>query len=129
MLALMQRNIALNELDGRVEALVYDWGNPPPAGLSDTAANHPDVILAADCVYFEPAFPLLLRTLGELIGSKTTCYFCFKKRRKADMRFIRDMMKKFAVEFVEYGGREDDQRESIFLYQVTAKNNVTEKKR
>ncbi|KIW13234.1 hypothetical protein PV08_08421 [Exophiala spinifera] len=117
MFALMQKNIALNNLQGRVKAEVYDWGTPPPAGML-APGQYPDVVLAADCVYFEPAFPLLLTTLQDLIGPSTTCYFCFKKRRKADMRFIRAMMKKFAVEHVQYDGREADQREGIFLYTV-----------
>lgn len=123
MLALMKKNIALNRLERNVDALVYDWGTPPPAEMlhNNGTSQYPDVVLAADCVYFEPAFPLLLQTLGDLIGSDTICYFCFKKRRKADMRFIRDMMKKFAVEFIDYAGRDVDQRQGIFLYQVQLK--------
>jgi hypothetical protein len=43
----------------------------------------PDLILAADCVYFEPAFPLLVQTLSDLvIDEKTEVLFCYKKRRK-----------------------------------------------
>jgi predicted nicotinamide N-methyase len=43
-----------------------------------------DLILAADCVYFEPAFPLLVRTLCDLVADqKTEVLFCYKKRRKA----------------------------------------------
>lgn len=126
MLALMRKNIALNKLNEKVGAVVYDWGTPPPSEIlpSDSAGEHrnPDIVLAADCVYFEPAFPLLLQTLEDLIGPATTCYFCFKKRRKADMRFIRDMMKKFAVEQVAYDAKETDQREGIFLYQVRGKD-------
>lgn len=126
MLALMKKNIALNHLERKVDALVYDWATSPPVEIvrstdGETAPRYPDVVLAADCVYFEPAFPLLLQTLGDLIGPDTVCYFCFKKRRKADMRFIRDMMKKFAVEFIGYDGREADQRQGIFLYQVRVK--------
>ena len=62
--------------------------------------RHPDVVLAADCVYFEPAFPLLLETLSALLESEdrpTVCYFCMKKRRKADMRFVKGLRKKFEV--------------------------------
>lgn len=127
MLALMQRNIALNHLERNVEALVYDWGSPAPieiCGKEQPRERYPDVVLAADCVYFEPAFPLLLQTLGDLIGPGTICYFCFKKRRKADMRFIRDMMKRFTVELVHYDGRDADQRQAIFLYQVTLKTST-----
>jgi protein N-lysine methyltransferase METTL21A len=97
MLALMDRNIALNALSGSVNAAVYDWGNPAPAKIP----QHPDVILAADCVYFEPAFPLLQQTLSDLIGDNTTCYFCFKRRRRADMQFVKTIKKMFNVSDVD----------------------------
>jgi hypothetical protein len=64
---LMKQNIALNGLDSLVSASIYDWGDSPPA----TIPAHPDIILAADCVYFEPAFPLLQKTLQDLIGEST----------------------------------------------------------
>lgn len=114
MLPLMQRNIELNRLEERVQACVYDWGAARPADIS---ATPPDVILAADCVYFEPAFPLLQETLHDLIGPSTVCYFCFKRRRRADMHFLKAIRKQFSVEFVE-----DDPDQSsyagqnIFLY-------------
>jgi protein N-lysine methyltransferase METTL21A len=123
MLALMQKNIVLNHLGSKVTALVYDWGTPVPTNIPQTfeanqAQWHPDVIFAADCVYFEPAFPLLLRTLSDLLGPETVCYFCFKKRRKADWRFIKQMQKQFNAKPVPYKGREEDQRKSIYLFEV-----------
>jgi hypothetical protein len=43
----------------------------------------PDIILAADCVYFEPAFPLLQETLKRLTeGRNVDVYMAYKKRRK-----------------------------------------------
>jgi len=125
MLALMKKNIALNKLEDKVGAEVYDWGTEAPASILPEGAEYPDIVLAADCVYYEPTFPLLLQTLDDLIGPRTTCYFCFKKRRKADMRFIRDMMKKFHVEHVEYDKKQEDQREAIFLYAVMRGNQDT----
>lgn len=101
MLELMQENIALNLLEDSVAASILDWGSsssqlhPVPG-----SPEHPDVILAADCVYFEPAFPLLQQTLRELIGPNTTCYFCFKKRRRADSHFMSKVKKRFVVEEV-----------------------------
>ncbi|KAK3653154.1 Protein-lysine N-methyltransferase efm6 [Elasticomyces elasticus] len=97
MLLLMQQNIDLNGLEGKVEASIYDWG----AGNRPTDVPVPDVLLAADCVYFEPAFPLLLQTLEEMIGPKTVCYFCFKRRRRADMHFLKAAKKAFVVEDVD----------------------------
>jgi len=52
--------------------------------------------LAADCVYFEPAFPLLVKTLTDLVPDKSTeVLFCYKKRRKADKRFFTMLKKHF----------------------------------
>jgi Lysine methyltransferase len=48
----------------------------------------PDVILAADCVYFEPAFPLLVNTLDILAGKDTEILFCYKKRRKVGNQLV-----------------------------------------
>ena len=43
-----------------------------------------DLVLAADCVYFEPAFPLLVYTLDALAmrDNGPEILFCYKKRRK-----------------------------------------------
>ncbi|KAF2280584.1 uncharacterized protein EI97DRAFT_428674 [Westerdykella ornata] len=113
---LMVRNIALNSLSSTVHASIYDWGTPPPSNIP----SHPDIVLAADCVYFEPAFPLLQQTLKDLIGEKTVCYFCFKKRRRADLQFMKTARKMFRVEEVEDDPeREIYSRENIFLYRIT----------
>ena len=121
MLALMQRNIELNDLQDRVKPVVYDWGSTPPRIPSNsfgTEGGFADIVLAADCVYFEPAFPLLLQSLTDIIGPSTTCYFCFKKRRKADWRFIKSLQKAFDVSPVPYQEREPDQRDGIYLFRV-----------
>lgn len=130
MLPLMQQNIALNSLESKVIAEVLDWGTPLPPSIkhhfpppaSPVDGQYPDVILAADCVYFEPAFPLLLQSLHQLLGRKTVCYFCFKKRRKADWRFIRDMKKQFEVADAEFEEQPHDRRDGIYLYQVRRKS-------
>ncbi|KAA8571467.1 hypothetical protein EYC84_001467 [Monilinia fructicola] len=84
----------------------------------------PDVILAADCVYFEPAFPLLLQTLEELLelSKNAVIYFCFKKRRRADMQFMKNAKKKFLVEEIEDQDRETFTREGLFLYTFKRKS-------
>ncbi|KAF2736463.1 hypothetical protein EJ04DRAFT_489993 [Polyplosphaeria fusca] len=118
MFELMKRNIDLNGLSSNSTATIYDWGASPPSNIP----SHPDIILAADCVYFEPAFPLLQQTLKDLIGEKTVCYFCFKKRRRADLQFMKMARKMFQVEEVQ-----DDpdkaiySKESLFLYRITRK--------
>jgi hypothetical protein len=112
MFDLMKRNITLNGLDSHVSASIYDWGEPTPAQVP----AHPDVILAADCVYFEPAFPLLQQTLKDLIGENTTCYFCFKKRRRADLQFMKVARKMFDVREVDDDPDKDVySRENLFL--------------
>lgn len=112
MFELMKQNIALNKLDARVAASIYDWGTPTPSQLP----SHPDVILAADCVYFEPAFPLLQQTLKDLIGDNTVCYFCFKRRRRADLTFMKTAKKMFEVqEVVDDPDKEIYSREKLFL--------------
>lgn len=110
MLSIMDKNIKLNDLSS-VTAAVYDWGEPAP---SSVPAN-PDVVLAADCVYFEPAFPLLQTTLKDLIGEKTVCYFCFKKRRRADMSCIKRIRKMFDVKDIPVTTRDREGRENVFL--------------
>jgi hypothetical protein len=112
MLDLMKRNIALNDLDSKVTASVYGWGTQTPSHLPP----HPDILLAAECVYFEPAFPLLQQTLTDLIGPNTTCYFCFKKRRRADLHFMKVARKMFDVAEVEDDpDRHIYSREKLFL--------------
>ena len=112
MLPLIRENIQLNGLDGKVVSEVLEWGTPLP----DTLPSSVDIILAADCVYFEPSFPLLIQTLVALVGSRTMVYFCFKRRRRADARFMKLAQKAFVVREVEDDpDREAYHKENIFL--------------
>ncbi|KAG9244371.1 putative methyltransferase-domain-containing protein [Calycina marina] len=115
MLPLMRRNIALNELESRAVPLVLNWGDPLPA---EVIAQKPNVVLAADCVYFEPAFPLLLATLEDLLrlSPDVVIYFCFKKRRRASMQFMKRLSKKFLMEEIEDTDRPTFSKEGLFLY-------------
>ncbi|PQE23952.1 hypothetical protein CJF32_00006786 [Rutstroemia sp. NJR-2017a WRK4] len=121
MFELMKKNITLNELDSHVVPLILNWGEPLPEEVVNVK---PNVILAADCVYFEPAFPLLLQTLGELLElcQDAVIYFCFKKRRRADMHFMKNAKKKFVVEEIEDQGREVFSRDGLFLYTFKRKS-------
>lgn len=92
--------------------------------LSQEVLEHkPNVILAADCVYFEPAFPLLLQTLQDLLAVEpsATIFFCFKKRRRADMQFLKAARKTFNVTEVEDEDRPVFSRDCLFLYTFTRK--------
>lgn len=118
MLPLLKANIALNNLSTKVTAAVFDWGTPVPDGLP----RYPDVILAADCVYFEPAFPLLISTLSDILGPASVCYFCFKRRRRADLRFLKLAKRAFQVnEINDDPDSETYKRENIYLYSIRAK--------
>lgn len=85
----------------------------------------PDVVLAAECVYFEPAFPHLMKTLTELLAlnEEAVVYFCFKKRRRADMQFVKMARRAFAVEELVDEDRPQFQRQAIHLYSLRHKHN------
>jgi protein N-lysine methyltransferase METTL21A len=76
------------------------------------------VIIAAECVYFEPAFPLLMQTLKDLLelNAQAVVYFCFKKRRRADMQFVKIAKKSFLVEEIHDDDRPVFQRQALFLF-------------
>ncbi|CCL99165.1 uncharacterized protein FIBRA_01180 [Fibroporia radiculosa] len=110
LLDIMSRNVSMNDLDPSVHVAELNWSASPPLDilLSDrgdpiprdiiSVASRLDLILLADCVYFEPAFPLLVRTLADLVpirGSHAEVLFCYKKRRKADKRFFTLLKKEF----------------------------------
>ncbi|KAG9010679.1 hypothetical protein FRB94_010156 [Tulasnella sp. JGI-2019a] len=83
LLGLLEANVRKNGVAGRTKVLELNWGDALPA-LAPI-----DLILAADCVYFETAFPLLCKTLRELHDAhpSSEILFCYKKRRKASGRY------------------------------------------
>ncbi|CCC12438.1 hypothetical protein SMACR_06518 [Sordaria macrospora] len=117
---LMAHNITLNGLDDKVKSMILNWGEPLPAEI---VALKPNTILAADCVYFEPAFPLLLQTLKGLLALEpnATVYFCFKKRRRADMQFFKAARKTFKITELEDEDQPVFTRQGLFLYAITRK--------
>lgn len=90
-------------------------GEPLPTAVVE---QKPNVIIAAECVYFEPAFPLLMQTLKDLLelNSEAVVYFCFKKRRRADMNFVKKAKKAFCVEEIFDEDRPVFQRLGLFLF-------------
>ena len=116
MLPLLDKNIALNPSKTLVQSLPLSWGEPIPISVSSST---PEIILAADCCYYEPAFPLLLETIEDLLicSPDACCYFCFKKRRKADLGFVKLARKRFNVQegAIDDPKRKVWQREGIFL--------------
>ncbi|KAG0699849.1 putative methyltransferase-domain-containing protein [Suillus ampliporus] len=116
LLDIMHQNVALNNLQSCVSVCELNWGETLPSEIP-----HPELILAADCVYFEPAFPLLVETLSDMaVSGSTEILFCYKKRRKADKRFFTMLKKKFTWEEVEDDpNREIYGREAISLLTLT----------
>lgn len=75
----MDENIQLNNLTEKVKAKVLNWGDDLPQFTKD---HEIDLVLAADCVYLEAAFPLLEKTLLDLTEKNVPVLMCYKKRRK-----------------------------------------------
>jgi len=114
LLQIMNYNVTLNNLESTVSVAELNWGMPPPTNIP-----RPNIILAADCVYFEPAFPLLVQTLDDLSDSATEILFCYKKRRKADKRFFSFLRKKFTwKEVTDDSNLHIYNREAITLIQL-----------
>lgn len=116
MLPLMENNIQINELQHQVEAKVLDWGEPLPAFCKDV-----DVILAADCVYLESAFPLLNQTLLDLTENGAPIFMAYKRRRKADKNFFKKVRKNFDIHEITLPEYADFKRDSVFLFEMTRK--------
>ena len=98
----MQANVKLSQLESSVIVSELNWcaeltfAHDHITDAGDCCLRgealppeipRPDLILAADCVYFEPAFPLLVDTLSELAAESTEILFCYKKRRKVSPSF------------------------------------------
>ncbi|EMD41005.1 hypothetical protein CERSUDRAFT_111574 [Gelatoporia subvermispora B] len=119
LLEIMLRNVAMNALESSVAVKELNWGEPLPSDIS-----RPDIVLAADCVYFEPAFPLLVKTLAHLVADDSTeVLFCYKKRRKADKRFFTLLKKEFSwSEVMDDPERPNYTREAISLLRLTRRH-------
>lgn len=118
---LMQKNIDLNNLQHNVKAEVLNWGDVLPPYATD---NKIDIVLAADCVYLESAFPLLEKTLLDLThgDSPPIVLMAYKKRRKADARFFKKMNKNFTFkEIKDHDDYEKFHKDSVFLYMIERK--------
>lgn len=101
--------------------------------MPESIAKRPvDIVLAADCVYFEPAFPWLEKTLIDLVGENTVVFFCFKRRRRADLHFMKSIKKRLNVREVrddpEYAKEDIDHaqysRENLYLFVHTLLSSI-----
>lgn len=111
---LMQANIDANGVGNVASAESLCWGT---ALLPEH--QHPDVVLAADCVYLEAAFPLLEQTLLNLTDGEhpPLVLMAYRKRRKADRHFFQRIKHHFdVVEVSDYDhfAQYKKQRTSLF---------------
>lgn len=111
---LMQSNIDSNHVSSVASAESLCWGS---ALIQEH--QHPDVVLAADCVYLEAAFPLLERTLMDLTDGDhpPLVLMAYRKRRKADRHFFQRIKHNFDVVEVsdyEHFAEYRKQRTSLF---------------
>lgn len=92
LLPLLQDNIDLNQASDKIKAQELSWSVFQPSNFSEQSRPKcyrgeptdlkPDIILAADCVYLEWTFPLLVDTLKNLCTPSTTVLMSYKKRRR-----------------------------------------------
>lgn len=98
-LPIIDKNMNINipvELRHIVSVMELSWGK-------DLYIDEKfDYIFAADCVYLESTFDLLVDTLCVLcpVGSDTRVLLSSKKRRKADKRFLLKLRKHFDIYIV-----------------------------
>ncbi|KAL9121218.1 MAG: hypothetical protein Q9187_002227 [Circinaria calcarea] len=114
LLPLQSHNISFNSLPSTaIISTALPWGLPLPPSLPSSHC-YPDILLAADCVYYEPAFPLLLETMGAMMSNITICWFCLKKRRRADGVFVKGLRRRFEVREVPLDAVAGEK--GVFLY-------------
>ncbi|KAH7578960.1 Lysine methyltransferase [Nakaseomyces glabratus] len=101
---LMEKNVELNLIDQQVFAKELLWGEAlpiefAPVKTGQATTSSLDLVLAADCVYLEKAFPLLEKTLLDLTecDNPPVILMAYRKRRKADKHFFQKIRKNFNV--------------------------------
>jgi predicted nicotinamide N-methyase len=96
---ILNRNIEANEVNGKgaVDCMPLSWGSSEEASLVVSALNEhsttlsfPPLILAADCIYWECLFEVLVETLCELLAIPGARVLMSHVRRwKKDARFFK----------------------------------------
>ena len=97
-----EANLQLNRhnLEGRTITVSHlEWSVKEDI----TTFNLPfDVVLAADVVYVEESFPLLIKSLDDLTDSHTLVLLSCKHRYESYMKFFQLLQEKFDSEIVWY---------------------------
>ena len=98
-----EHNLQLNShnLDPKRPVAVHklEWGQ-------DVSEFQPpyDILLAADVVYIEESFPLLIQCVDSLSSVDTTILLSYKYRYERDARFLRLLEEMFVLEVVWHSG-------------------------
>ena len=86
-----------------------------------------DMVVVADCVYWEELFEPLLRTLGALCGASTRVLLSQTPRRgKVEGRFFKRARRAFHVRVLERWKERDSDRQPITLYELTRRTKTAD---
>ncbi|SCU89760.1 LAFA_0E20670g1_1 [Lachancea sp. 'fantastica'] len=121
LIELMNSNIKLNGLENMVFPEILMWGEQLDEKFKTDTSNRIDLVLAADCVYLEDAFPLLEKTLLDLTegDNPPTVLMSYTKRRKANKVFFRRIRKHFrVVTITDFERYEHYSRKRTYLFQL-----------
>ena len=115
-----QANLKANQnnlINKDISVAQFDWGTDP------SSLEPPfDVVLAADVIYIEETYPLLLKSLVELSDRDTVILISCKRRYERDDRFF-DLLResgKFSYNVVWAWPKEDPRQpeNDVKVYQV-----------
>ncbi|XP_072434678.1 protein N-lysine methyltransferase METTL21A isoform X2 [Chiloscyllium punctatum] len=98
----LQENIP-PDLRAKARARELNWG----VNLDQFDPGSYDVVLGADVVYLEEAFPALLETLEYLSSEQTTILLSCRIRYERDQNFLQMLGSRFVVEKVHYDTEKD----------------------
>ncbi|CEP61353.1 putative protein-lysine N-methyltransferase LALA0_S03e00958g [Lachancea lanzarotensis] len=121
LIELMNSNTKLNGLEKYVFPEILMWGEPLAEKYQAGTPSRIDLVLAADCVYLEDAFPLLEKTLLDLTSgdSPPTVLMSYTKRRKANKVFFRRIRKHFQIiTFTDFDRYEHYSSKRTYLFQL-----------
>ncbi|AET38818.1 putative protein-lysine N-methyltransferase Ecym_3328 [Eremothecium cymbalariae DBVPG len=124
---LMARNVRMNNLEGRVHPRELFWGDELPAEFRNKDSPV-DLILAADCVYLEKAFPLLEMKLLELTANQEVqpvVLMSYRKRRKADKKFFLKIKKHFVItELTDFKRYDEYIKQRTHIFQLVRRSSI-----
>ncbi|CCF59739.1 hypothetical protein KAFR_0H03290 [Kazachstania africana CBS 2517] len=128
---LMERNILLNKIADATVAKELMWGQQLPSEYMTTSVDgncdnvsNVDLVVAADCVYAEKAFPLLEKILLDLTNcdNPPIILMAYRKRRKADKRFFVRIRKNFdVIEIDDFSSHEKYMKQRTHLFELKRK--------